>query len=510
MRGQTQATEAPQCFGVRRLDAALIGRGLTRPAMLGGPSSRTAGKRRQAAALQRPIARRFPTALCLGLGLAVLATGCATVRRARDAQSTDHVPPGERTVTAAEVGLTSHSVLSLDRALALALTNHPSVTQARQNLLAASAAVRQARSAYWPSLDASAGYRTSTANTEADRNGGNVNDAYSAALNLDVLLYDFGKTPAQVRQSYARERVAAEDLRAALSDLVFAVRTAYLDLGRAQELLAVREEATRQFRLRLDQVRAFVEVGRRTRYDVTKSEVDLGNAQLALIDAQNTLTTARATLNRRLGLAEAPDYPVTEAALPPVTADPGSLLALARQRHPGIRALKAQEAQASSAVDEAIADLYPALRLQADSSLAGSAFPLVHNAAAALRATLGLFSGWRRTARIDQAAAQLRAARAAVADREQQVALDLNLALSLQNTAQQRLTLTGLVLRQARENVELAAEQYRLGKASAVEVTDAQVTFFSARADDVKARFDCQTAIAQIRHAVGEDKAVAD
>jgi TolC family type I secretion outer membrane protein len=452
-----------------------------------------------------PRAGRFPAALVFSLGLAVLATGCATVRRAREAQSPDHVPPGERTVTAAELGLTTQSVLTLDRALALALTNHPSVTQARQNLLAAGADVRQARSAYWPSLDADAGYRTSTANTEANRNAGDVNEAYSGALSLDVLLYDFGKTPAQIRQSYARELTAAEDLRAALSDLIYAVRTAYLDLLRAQELLRVREEAAGQFQLRLDQVRAFVEVGRRIRYDVTKAEVDLGNAHLALIDAQNTLATARATLNRRLGLAESPDYPVADAELRPVTSDFGALLALARERHPGIRALKARQTLASAAVDEAIADLYPALRLQADASLAGGAFPLVRNAAAALRATVGLFSGWRRTARIDQAAAQLRSARAAVADREQQVGLDLNLALSLLNTAQQRLTLTGLVLRQARENVELAAEQYRLGKASAVEVTDAQVTFFSARADDVKARFDCQTAIAQIRHATGED-----
>jgi outer membrane protein TolC len=457
-----------------------------------------------------PSPRRLGAALTLGLGLAVLATGCATVRRARDAQSTGHVPPGERTVTAAELGFTSNSILGLDRAMGLALTNHPSVTQARQNLLAAGAAVRQARAAYWPALDAGAGYRSATANTAADRNAGGLDDSYSGTLSLDVLLYDFGRTPARVRQSYARQLLAAEDLRSTLSDLEFSVSTAYLELGRAQELLQVREEATRQFRLRLEQVRAFVEVGRRIRYDATKAEVDLGNAQLALIDARNTLATARATLNRRLGLAESPDYQVTEVSLKPVMGTPGALMARARQRHPGIRALQAREAEASAAVDEAIADLYPSLRVQAEGTLTGSAFPLVRNAAAALRGTLGLFSGWSRTARIDQAAAQLRAARAAVADREQQVCLNLNVALSLLNTAQQRLTLTELVLRQARESVELAAEQYRLGKASAVELTDAQVTFFNARAGTVNARFDCQTAIAQIRLAVGErDEAVA-
>lgn len=449
---------------------------------------------------------RHGVAVCLAAALAGLAGGCASVRRAREAQSSRHLPAGERTVTAAELGLNDRSSLTLDAAVRLALDSHPLIVKARQDVVASEAQWREARASYWPSLNAAGGYRKSTANTPTDPHANRFSDAYDATLSLDLLLYDFGKTPAAVRQALARELSAVETFRAIRSDLVLSVRTAYFDLCRAQDLLKVKEEAERQFRLRLNQVRAFVEVGRRTRYDITKAEVDLGNAQLETIDARNTLTTARATLNRRLGLAEGPGYSVAGAVLPPPTTDITVLISTARRRHPGLRSLQADENLASAAVDEAIADLYPALRLQGDYGLSGRSLPLVGNIAAALRASFSVFDAGRKTARIDEAAARLRAARAAVADREQQIYLDLSQALSQLETARQRLTLTDLVLRQARETAELVAEQYRLGKASAVELTDAQVTLFSAQAEQVKARFDCQTAIAQIRHATGEEQ----
>ena len=449
--------------------------------------------------------RRLHTALSCWVMLALLAGGCASVRRARDAQAPGHIPPGERTATAAELHLNAATVLTLDRALQLALANHPSIMQARLDVLAADARWREARAAYWPALDAGGGYRKATSNTESAPHADRFADGYDASLSLDVLLYDFGKTPALVRQALGREMAAVEALRAARSDLTLAVRAAYLDVCRAQELLKVKEEAERQFGLRLEQVRAFVEFGRRTRYDVTKAEVDLGNARLELIDARNTLATARATLNRRLGLAEDPGYTVTASDLAPPGTDLAPLMATARQQHPGIRALQLAENVASAAVDEAIADLYPSLHLQGQYGLSGRALPLVGNLSAALRSSVGIFSGWSKVARIDEAAANLRSARAAVADREQQVYLDLSLALNQLVTARQRLDLTDLVLRQARETTELVAEQYRLGKASAVELTDAQVTLFNAQADQVKARFDCQNAIAQIRHATGEE-----
>ena len=437
--------------------------------------------------------------------LCAMGAGCATVKQARLAQDAARAPAGERTVSATEIGLTSNTVLSLDDAVGIALSNHPAVTQARQALAAAHAKVEQARADYWPSIGANASYRRGTANVAGTPGGYHTTGAYNASLGLDLLLYDFGKTPALVREACLSALAADENLRTARNDTAYAVRAAYFDLLRAQELAQVSEEAVRQYQEHLKQVQAFAEVGRRIRYDVTKAEVDLGNAQLSLIVARNGLTTARAALNRSLGLAEEPGFRLRESLLAEVSGDLTNLMNSAREHHPGWRALRDQELVASAAVDAAIADLYPTLGLQGSYALSGAHLPFVWNLSGALQSAANLFDGGRKLARIDEATAQLRSARAQVADREQQIYLDLTQALAQLAGARQRADLTALIVRQAQESLNLASERYRLGQSSSVELTDAQVAVTQARADQVKARFDYQTALAQIRHAIGEE-----
>ena len=88
---------------------------------------------------------------------------------------------------------------------------------------------------------------------------------------------------------------------------------------------------------------------------------------------------------------------------------------------------------------------------------------------------------------------------------EQTLYEEIQTALSEFDSSQQRFTLTDLITKQATESLDLVNTRYRLGAASAVEVTDAQVALTSARAEQVKAKFDYQAAVAQLKHACGEE-----
>jgi outer membrane protein TolC len=447
-----------------------------------------------------------PSRLLARIALALLilaAPGCATVRQARLAQKAAAAPPGERTVTAAEAGLASTPVVTLEQAAALALRFHPAIAQARQNLVAAAAQVREARAAYGPTVDSSIGYRRGTSNTESSRGSNKSDDSYSASLSLDVLVYDFGKTPAAVRQARLQQAAAAARLRAAGNAAVYTVTLAYCDYRQALDLLRVAEDTVTQNRIHLEQTRALVEVGRRIRYDITKAELDLGNAQLDLIKASNAVTTAKAALTAGMGLAEDPPYRISEPAPPEIAGPLTDALRFALTNHPSLLALRARELEASCAVDAAIADLYPSLRLSGSYSWSGSGFPLLWNWAAAAQSALNLFDSGRKTRAIEAAAAQLRAARAAVAESEQQLALDLRRAYAQLESARQRVALSELLVRQARENLELIGARYRLGQASAVEQTDAQTALTQAQAEQVRARFDYRSALALIHYQTG-------
>lgn len=448
-----------------------------------------------------------PTSFALAVVCALLlCPGCATVRQAREVQRGANTPPGERTLRASEVGLATNGVLTLDEALRVALAYHPSMAVASQSVASARAGLRQSAAGRWPSVDAEAAYERSTDNTATSGSRSSASDGeFSGSLAIDWTLFDFGKTPAIVRQAYARVIAAEEERRSARVTVAYDVRTAFYRLCRVRELTQVAEEAVRQYRTHLEQVRAFLAVGRRTGYDVTKAEVDLGNAELDLLNARNELRTSRAGLNRNLGLAEDPEYaPLTGEAIA-FTNALAELAERARVRHPDLRARRAAEAESSAALDEAIADLYPSLTLRAEYAASGSRFPLLWNWSAGLHSVLSVFNAGSRKARVEQAVAGLRAARARVADREQQLHLDLSRALSQLEYARQRQSLTDLIVRQAREGLELVNERYRVGGASSLELTDAQVALTRAQADQVNARFDYEAALAEIRLAMGEE-----
>lgn len=412
---------------------------------------------------------------------------------------------GERTPSAAELGLSSNTVLTLEAALGVALKCHPSIAIATQALAAASAATRQARAAYLPDAKGSVGYNRATGNSEGSPGSSRSRESYSASVSADLLVYDFGKTPAAVRQACERAVAAEQSLMAARNDVTFGVRSAFFALCKAQELEGVAEQAVRQYGEHLDQVKAFAEVGRRIRYDVTKAEVDLGNARLNLITARNDASDARATLNRTLGLAEDPGYRVIAPPAAEFRRDLAELMGRARRTHPELRALWAQEQGASAAVDQAVSSLYPSIGLHAQYGASGNQLPLIWNWSAAAQSVWTLFTGWQETWRIEEAVAQLRAARARRSDREQQLGMELSQGLNRLESARQRVELAELIIRQARDSLDLITERYGVGQGASVEVTDAQVALTSAQADRVKARFDYETAVAQIKHAIGEE-----
>ena len=59
--------------------------------------------------------------------------------------------------------------------------------------------------------------------------------------------------------------------------------------------------------------KGFYAAGSRPKSDVTKAEVDLGNAELALVEAESNIEIARASLLNAMGVAETRTFEVREA-----------------------------------------------------------------------------------------------------------------------------------------------------------------------------------------------------
>ena len=431
--------------------------------------------------------------------------GCKTVKQARHAQSDADRLPGETTVTATQAGLTDSRPYALTNLEQIARAYHPSVLQASQALEAARLQCRMTRAGRYPQINANGGFNRSTQNAKGRSSSLETHRSWSGSVGLDLLLYDFGKLDAQDRQSLEALIAAEEQLHSTEVEVTYAVRSAFFELHRSAELLRVACESQNQYAQHLDEARVMVQVGTRRQYDVTKAEVDWGNAALAVITASNTLVTTHAQLNRALGLSEYPSYTVLDNVMPP-RPDPNvsALMASAQENEPSLAVLRARVRASSSYVDQTVAELYPDLSLRSGLSLSGKDFPLTWNFSWALNLAQNVFDGHRKTDRIRDAVTQLRMARARVADAEQTLYLNLVSAVAQYQSARKRFEIAKLVEHQAIENRDIVNEQYRVGVSSSIERTDAQVAVTQAQADVVRARYDEQTAQARIAQLIGD------
>ncbi len=436
----------------------------------------------------------------------VVLTGCATVREARKAQRGEDSPIGERTPTAAELGLTSDKAATLADLEKIALQANPSIRLAANAVNMAYLAIKIKKADFLPMITASAGHSRTTRNTNKHNYDYDTVGTYNGALNLDLLIWDFGKTNAAVKQSLEEYKEAVQNLFSVENGVIFAVRTAYFALLRAVELDKVAKETVDQYKEHLDHVQIKNDVGSGTPFDLTKAKVDYNNAILKANSTANSVSICWTNLVNAIGLAESTSFSISTVKLPEYELDLEKLMGMASSTEPGYIALLTAENAAVINVEKAIKDLYPSINLNLGAILSGHdpTLPLLWNASGAAALSGTLFTGGKKENAIKMAVLQLKNARASTVAYHQELYKKLSTAVLNAELAQKQLQVAQLTESQAQEYFDIVSEQYNVGKASSLERTDAQVSLSDAKAKTVSAIYDYQDALALIANLIGD------
>ena len=435
------------------------------------------------------------------LAAALLAGGCATVREARRAQEND----AERTLRWAETPFAAREgALDMEELAAWARTNAPAVVQARQDVVQAQIALRSVNAAFIPVVDGSVAYTYASKNVDPHNTEWDGEGSWGGNLTLNWLLYDFGRTRASTRRAVAALAAADRAERAAENGAAYGVRAACFALRRTEELHRVAVETSESYKQHRDQTKDRFDVGAATNYEVSKAEVDYQNALLLEISASNAVETSRAALALALGLAENPRIELGDCSFPDMPNDVDALMAVAATNAPSLAALRASADAAKNYVDWTICDLYPTLSLRLTFDAAGESSPLLWNYAAVPALAQPLFTAGAKNRQIEAAVAQMRAARSKLAEAEQKLFNQVLTASLSADRARKSLSVAEAALAAARENFDVVSNRYDVGKASALERTDAQVALSSAEAAVVTARYDLLDTQILIANLIGE------
>ncbi len=416
-------------------------------------------------------------------------------------------------VSGAQAFIKQGETLSLERCIEIALKNQPNVIAAVNNAVASRSRVGQAQSAYYPQINATAAYsriapvvsRVTVSGLSTFSGAGPSSfDQYIASATLNQNIYDFGKTPAQIRVQKDNLESTTADYENAQSQVAFNVKQAYYAVLVAQKQLDVAGETVKQLEQHLEQARGFYEVGTKPKFDVTTAEVNLSNGRVNLIVAGNNLKIDIVNLNNAMGLPDAPDYSIEDSLTfqkYEVTLD--EVLRKAYVARPDLKSSAAKTRSAEESVTVARTGYYPALTGNAKYGWSGDSFPLDSSWSAGVALNVPIFSGFLTKYQVEEAKANLNVAKANEDLIRQTVFSDVKQAYLNLKAAGDSVPASELAVKQAAENLDLANGRYTTGVGNPIEVTDAQVAYTNARGTYIKALGDYRTARAALEKAMG-------
>jgi len=408
--------------------------------------------------------------------------------------------------------------ITLTEAIREAHHNAPASIQARGAERTSRAAVRSAYGAFIPSFSVNLGTThaysatpTSINTQTGDRLPGP--QSYSSGLSANLTLFDGGRNLYNLGS--ARASVTAAEASQIASDYTVAldVSQQYFNALAARESYQAAQaqlvEAQQQQTAAVKRVRA----GVATKSDSLRTLIEVGNAQLAILQAQADLRAANATLTRLIGSQETVTASTVDTATTPVDSaalDTARLAVLASQG-PAVRQAQANYAAARTARRAARAPYLPTVNASysrngqgTDSQFGFSNNPYSYSGRLSFSLSYPLFNGFTREENVvradvaeDNAAAQFRDAQLLA----QQSLIQYVDAL---RTGVARMTVQQVSVIAAQEDLRVQQQRYQAGASTLLDVITSQRSLRDAQTALIQARFDARVARARLESLIGQ------
>ncbi|MDR2179512.1 MAG: TolC family protein [Synergistaceae bacterium] len=396
-------------------------------------------------------------------------------------------------------------VLSLADCLAIAEANHPNIAGAAGQV--ATQRGRLAQSAAADRLEVSGSVSASRAGTNYDENA-----SYSIGATTSIKVFDANRNKYLVDSQRITLSATEEEGRSTLIDVRAGVKSSYMTLSLNMEIAQQRLESVRAFEHHLEQAKGFYQVGSKPWYDVTKAEVDLGSAQLALVEAEGNIETARAALLNAMGIDQQEEFDIVS---PDISSTPRelqesafleNLAALALDNRPDYRAAALRILAGEASLSAEARASSPNISLTGGYNSGGDdVFDLEKAWNAGLRMSVPIVDGGAAKARIHAAQGQLLSLTASREKLRQDIMLEVRKTLTDLTKARERIRISELTLVSAEENRKMATGRYETGVGDSLEVTDALLSFADAQLAHRQACYDLQLAIIGLEKAAGKE-----
>jgi outer membrane protein TolC len=427
------------------------------------------------------------------------------------------------------LGIHAQQPLNLDMASVANLARTQSWTskQAHQDAVTAAADARRVASARWGKIDFQSQYLRLNdpihiespipANLQPVLGLKSLTTPLAPQDNLHVDLeagypiFTGGKLDNAIKATREVSHASAEAASDTDDDVILSAERNYLSVLLARQVVELNTVALQSYNEHLNHAQTSFKLGTAANYDVIRAEAAVAEQEKRLTEARNQLALAEAALRTSLALEDSAPIEIS-GHLFEITdnADLNASMDAAVQSSPLLRALRDKVAAYRSGVRVQEADYLPQITAISGRELVTSKLAQTDPTwFAGARATIQLWDGGERRARVSQARSQLQSAEFEVHHAEEQVRLAVrNAYLDLQSQRSELVSAQKAAERNT-EALRLANKRFDVGTGTSLEVLDANVSLTASQVGIQQALYQIDLAFLRMHRYQGDINDIA-
>ena len=398
--------------------------------------------------------------------------------------------------------------ITLEECLKYALGNNPRIQAAMQDVFASDARIRQTWAAYFPQFGWQTGYTKIKQLQLSDALGRNLVFNYwvLGQISASQMLYDFGVTQNQVTIRKLDNKGYKITLTGTINDVICEVKKAYYNLQYAIEAKKVAEDSVMRYAAFYDQAKAFYKAAIKPKVDVTIAEVNLSNAKLTLIQAENGVDVAMAKLNNMMGLPYTNKYKVAEELrYDPCDITLEKAIDTARESRPEFLLAEVKVEEARQNVKLVKKSYFPQLTIEGQYQIGGKHPTSNYGYNYGGYLNFPTINGMLIKNEIKEAKALYSKEQSNAINTMNNIYYEVQESYYSLTEKKNKIPVATLGVKQAKENYELSFGRYKVGVGDPIELKEAQVQYQNAMLTYYQTMFDYNAAKATLEKNIGRN-----
>lgn len=399
--------------------------------------------------------------------------------------------------------------VGLGDCLRLALGNNPRIKYALNDVLASHTRIAQAWSNYFPQVSFNSGYskmRNLQMSSMTGAEAKSFNYYVLGQITLSQMLYDFGVTQNIVTIKKLDYESYKTSLTGVVNDVIYVTKDAYYNLLYAYENYKVAQDNVKKYEMFYNQAKAFYEIGLNPKVDVMIAQVNLSDAKLKLIQAENAIDLSVAKLNNAMGVTYLNKYNVKERLeFYPIKITITDAFELAKQSRPELKLADLKIETANQGVKLAKKSYLPQITAEGSYARGGDSWNAAYGFNYGVYLNFSTINGMLIQNQIKEAKSLYDRELADAQNTKNNVYLEIQQSYLTMYEKKNQIPVALTQVQQAKENYDLSYGRYKVGAGNPIELKDAQTSYEQAQLSYYKSLYEYNSSKAGLEKAIGKN-----